>query len=341
MPRPTVFCLTPVKNEAWILDRFLKCASLWADHIIIADQSSNDGSRKIARSYPKVTLVDNPSSTFNDQEQIKITLETARRMPGSRLLIVLGADEMFTANLLGSPEWDTILQAPPGTVIRSQLAVILPDLRSYWMPPTDYTWGFMDDGSDYIGTKIHSARVPMPDQASTITLRDVKLMHYVGVDLERWNSKHRWYQCWERINRPQRGAISIYRQYHRKDVVPPHEIKHIPREWFAGYEQHGIDMTSVYREPVLRWDKEVLKFLTEYGPGKFKREAIWDVDWSKRYQDIYGEPPPISLEDPRSKFDKLVHLWLKKTQSHFSYFDQAGPNLPVRVIQKALRLWGW
>ena len=35
-----IICLTPVKNEGWILERFLKCTSLWADYIIIADQSS-------------------------------------------------------------------------------------------------------------------------------------------------------------------------------------------------------------------------------------------------------------------------------------------------------------
>ena len=39
--KPTVVCLTPVKNEAWILDRFLKCAGLWAEHIIIADQGAD------------------------------------------------------------------------------------------------------------------------------------------------------------------------------------------------------------------------------------------------------------------------------------------------------------
>ncbi|MDR1737564.1 MAG: hypothetical protein LBR66_01915 [Candidatus Symbiothrix sp.] len=27
--KPAIICLTPVKNEAWILDRFLTAASLW------------------------------------------------------------------------------------------------------------------------------------------------------------------------------------------------------------------------------------------------------------------------------------------------------------------------
>jgi len=39
--QPLLICMTPVRNEAWILHAFLKATSLWADHIIIADQNSN------------------------------------------------------------------------------------------------------------------------------------------------------------------------------------------------------------------------------------------------------------------------------------------------------------
>ncbi len=45
--KPVLICLTPIRNEAWILERFLQCASLWADYIIIGDQNSDDGSREI------------------------------------------------------------------------------------------------------------------------------------------------------------------------------------------------------------------------------------------------------------------------------------------------------
>ena len=69
--KPIVICLTPVRNEALILDRFLKATSLWADHIIIADQMSTDGSREIAKKHPKVTLIDNLSETFNEPERQK------------------------------------------------------------------------------------------------------------------------------------------------------------------------------------------------------------------------------------------------------------------------------
>lgn len=70
--RPIVICLTPIRNESWILDMFLKATSLWADHIILADQMSTDGSREIAKKNSKVILIDNNSETFNEPERQRL-----------------------------------------------------------------------------------------------------------------------------------------------------------------------------------------------------------------------------------------------------------------------------
>ena len=59
--------MTPVKNEAWILPLFLQSASIWADYIIIADQSSTDGSREIASRFPKVVLIENDSADLDEE----------------------------------------------------------------------------------------------------------------------------------------------------------------------------------------------------------------------------------------------------------------------------------
>jgi hypothetical protein len=343
MTRPTVICLTPIKNEAGVLQRFLSCASLWADHIIISDQSSDDGSKEIARGHHKVTLIDNPSQKFNQSKQQELCVDAARKIPGPRLLIALDADEVLTANVMDSPEWNTILCAKPGTVIGFQWPVILPDIRSYWMPPKDQRFGFIDDGTKYIGKEIHSNRIPVPQIAANIFLRNIKVMHFVGVDEVKWESKHRWYQCWERLNEPKKRAVDIYRQYHKKNHIPRDKIEPIPRDWIAGYEKEGIDLTSIYRERILRWDEDILKWLLEHGTKKFRRVAIWDVNWSARYRMIYGRSPAVSLNDPRSKFEKLVHIWLKRTQHHFSYFEQQTTvsKLTAKFCEKLLRFFGW
>jgi len=66
MGRPTVICMAPVRNEASILDRFLQCASLWADRTIVGDHCSDDGSREVASRYPKVDLLFEDSPDFSE-----------------------------------------------------------------------------------------------------------------------------------------------------------------------------------------------------------------------------------------------------------------------------------
>ncbi|NJL11409.1 MAG: glycosyltransferase family 2 protein [Calothrix sp. SM1_7_51] len=337
MSKPTIICLTPIKNEAWILHRFLKCTSLWADHIIIADQQSTDESREIASSYPKVILVDNPSPTFNEPERQKILLEAARRIPGQRLLITLDADEILTSNYVNSPEWKTILQAPSGTIIRFQRVNLLPNLSSYWLEANGagFALGFMDDGSEHVGREIHSERIPLPEQANTIELRDIKVLHYQFVNWERMESKHRWYQCWERLNHPEEQAVEIYRQYHHMYGIPQNEIITLPKSWLSGYEQQQIDMTSINREPFYWWDKEVLAWFDKYGTATFRRENIWDIDWSALSKKINNsDVSSLDYKDPRSTFEKYVHRWLRKTQGvHWKRH--------IQLTQKFLGLLGW
>lgn len=63
--KPALVVVTPVRNEAWVLDAFLTCVSSWADYIVVADQHSTDGSREIAAKYEKVILVDNDAAEMN------------------------------------------------------------------------------------------------------------------------------------------------------------------------------------------------------------------------------------------------------------------------------------
>lgn len=331
--KPYVVCLTPVKNEAWILDRFLQCASLWADHIIIADQQSTDGSRQIASSYSKVSLIDNLCKPFNEPERQQMLLQRARQFPEPRLIITLDADEFLTADFQTSPEWQTVLQSSPGTVIEFQWANILPTLRDCWLVG-DRPLGFMDDGTLHAGTDIHSPRIPLPSCAPVIKLRTVKVLHFQYTDWARMESKHRWYQCWERLNHPQRRAIDVYRQYHHMYAIPEDAIEPMPREWLAGYESRGIDMTTVRSEPFYWWDREVLDWFNRFGTARFRREAVWDIDWVALANRMDTQFDSTRIRDPRNRFEKSVHRWLRKTQPSANRRD-------VRLVQRGLRLVGW
>jgi hypothetical protein len=332
--RPKIICTVSVRNEGWILDRFLKCASLWADHVIVLNHKSTDNSSEIALRYPKVKLIECASSGYDEAEKRGLLIESARMIPGKRLIIALDADEMLTANLLASGEWESILNSPEGTVIEARWVNVLPDLSSCWIP-TDFTipFAFMDDGGSYVGTKIHSLRIPYPKGAHSILPEGIKILHYPYTDWERMESKMRWYQCWERISNPKRRPVSIYRQYHDMYAIPPGNIHPLKDEWFRGYEERGVDMRSVNRLGSYWWDMEVLKFFDEHGLERFRKLDVWGVDWAKKGREI-GFKPRVKLRDPRSCFDRFVHGWLRRTQIRKS-------DVGIRFIQKILILLGW
>jgi hypothetical protein len=334
MAPPTVICLTPVKDEAWILERFLRCAALWADHIIVADQGSTDGSRAIALRHPKVTLIDNTVPVYDEGARQKLLLAAARRIPaeGSRVLVALDADEVFTANWADCGEWQSVRSAASGTVITFNWVNLRPDMETCWVQPEDLPLGFVDDCSDHTGAAIHSTRVPNPAGAPALNLRALKVLHYQYTDWQRMLSKQRWYQCWERLNQPRRRAANVYRQYHFMHAVGAGQIQSVRPEWLAGYQQAGIDMTSVRRDGTYRWDRDILELLQRHGPELFRRVNIWDIDWTGLAKRLGRDETKIA--DPRSRLDRAVLNWLRATQGRYT---RPWP----RLCQWLLRFIGW
>lgn len=333
MDKPKIICMTPIKNESWILVRFLKCASLWADHIIIADQSTDKVSAQIAECFSKVTLIDNVSEAYSEQHRQKLLIDAARQLPPPRLLMALDADEMLTANFLHSPEWNCVLEAPPGTVIRLEWVNIQPDLDSCWISEGKLPLAFVDDGSKHSGTDIHSPRIPVPAHANTMILEDIKCLHYQYTNWERMQKKQCWYQCWERINSPQRSAIDIFRQYHHMYSMAVERLRPLKREWLSGYIDRGIDMTSINYDKSPWIDREILSYFDEHGTKKFSREAIWNFDWENIAKSL-GDNDVSRYRDPRNRFERRFHWWLKESQRVQTKFS-------VRLVQKALKLMGW
>lgn len=341
----TLICLTPVKNESWILHRFLKSASLWADHIIIADQNSTDNSREITLQYPKVILIENNAKEYNELERQQLLINKSREIQGKRVIIALDTDEMLTSNFLTSPEWQTIINSPEGTIFQFQWVNILPDMQNYWLVEGKQL-GYVDDGFVHQGIKIHSPRIPTSPNSSIIKLTEIKVLHYQYTDWLRMESKHRWYQCWERINNPSKSAIDLYRQYHHMYSIQKEDIFAIKSEWIQGYKDNGIDVTSTKIDAIYWWDIEVLKLFLEYGCKKFKKENIWYINWNEIYQKyltmysnsnneiiISSGKSPI-FDDPRNRLEKKVHNWLMKTQVNC--------NKSYETIENILKLLlGW
>ena len=311
-----IICLTPVKNESWILDNFLRCTSSWADKIIIADQNSSDNSREIAAKFPKVILIKNNGKDYNEAERKTILLNEARKIPGEKILIALDADEFFTAESPNKEEWEKIKKLKKGTVIKFDWLNILPEQGIYWPVPNKTAFGFVDDGSVFTGLEIHSDRVPMLKNSPVFFPEKIKVMHFQYAEWKRMESKHYWYQCWEKINHPQRNPIDVYRQYHHMNMVRKNQYQKILASWFLDYEKQGVNLKKINKEKEYWWDREIAELLKKYGAKFFSPVAIWDKDWD-------------TINDPRGVWQKLLHYYLKKTQKYSN-------RRPIIFIDKML-----
>ena len=342
--RPKVICLTPVKNEAWILESFLTAASEWADHIIIADQGSNDGSRGIALRFPKVEVLENLGKDLNEAERQSMLIEASRRIPGPRLLVALDADEFLTANFSTSEEWDTVLNSSPGTVLFFQWACVLPDRKRYYVFPAEFPLGLMDDGTPHEGDLIHGSRLPFSTDNQRIMLVDIKVLHLSITDWSRFKSKVRWYQTWEFLKGRWEGRlVEMYRFYHGCFVIPESKIYDIPNEWTdSRCVKEAIG--GICKQEVYQWDVEMLRLIHENGTNTLRKLAIWEADWELIYQTVHGRDSVISLVDPRSIFERVVQYILRRTQVYYSIFP-ARRNRVVRfqeaLFRKILYYYNW
>lgn len=325
-------CLTPVKNEAWILRQHLEASRIWADRTIVADQLSTDGSRDIVRAAPNAELVCNDSPVFDENHRQKLLLNAARKVPGKRILLGLDADETLSSNATSSREWQQILDAPPGTVLRFRWVNVMPDFKTAWIPPNLITCGFVDDGSEHQGKRIHSSRVPHPPGAPALECKEIVVLHFQYVVWERMRRKQRWYQAWEHHKHGTKGPLAIFREYnHMMGSWDRTELFPMDPTWLAGYDARGISYRNLRSEEVTWWDREILDFMSKAGPAHFRRIALWDQDWTKvaALAQVAGD-----FRDPRNLYERLVHRLLGASQGHRS-------SLLTRALEHVLRRQGW
>jgi hypothetical protein len=322
--KPILICLTPVRNEAWCLKVFLESTSKWADHIIIADQKSTDGSKEIALQYSKVILIDNPNDEYSESERQKLLISEARKINGDKIIFALDADEIFTSNFQYSDDWQKILNSKKGDVFGFQWANIYPDLKHYFPSTFYYPWVFHDDGitehKNYV-KEIHSMRIPFPSQADMgwYHVNDFKVFHFAYINKKRVKSKWRYYQFIEKIKGVHSNPITSFRSYsYKKETRLP-----VPKKWIQDYETlfkaFELDGENFW------FDEEVSIFIEKYGIETFGILPIWDRDAKSNFMSTKH------LKDPRNWFQKLLHSYLEISQPLY-------PSPFVNMIDKILKL---
>jgi hypothetical protein len=334
MSETKVICLTPCRNENWVIDIHLKAASRWADHIIVGDQISDDGTRETVQRYPKASIVDNRGKGYDEGERHRVVLGAARAISGRKILLAIDSDELLSANWIDSSEWQKLLSLPEGTAIFARWANILPGFKTWFAMGENFAIGYVDDGRiSYSSGKFHVPRLAIPPNAPRFVLDDIRLLHLQYVEQGRSESKNRAYQVQEWVLAPHR-PIQLFRRFNPMAGIAPDNVQTVSKEWIDGFAQQGIDWTAIQIDGAYRWDPLVLDELISRGASFFRKLDIWDVEWQKLATQHGINTRGCDLGDPRSTLERVVHAFLRSTQPVMG-------NPVVRMAQLLLRAFGW
>ena len=328
--KPKLICLTPVRNEAWILDAFLTATSLWADHIIVADQHSTDGSREIYKKYPKVIVVDNNDADLHETNRQRLMFAEARKIPGDKVFIALDADEIFTANYSETNDWKKIINAKAGDVFQFHWAELDKTMTKYQIPDMWYQWAIFDDGTNPRKEgKIHIARVPWVQNSlpNEIFVKDFQVMHLQYLNQTRMQSKEKYYQCFLLLNES-KSPVSANRGV--RDVGLSTAATPISDYFFDNYKQQNIDIFKLidFSKTYCWQDERVLEYFDKKGTEFFRKLDIWDKEWLIQLSEIAGK----EIKDPRKWTDKLLHFYLRKTQKiKHTFFVRATDKILKKI----------
>jgi glycosyltransferase involved in cell wall biosynthesis len=277
-----IVVITPVKNEEWILERFLEVSEKFADAILILDQGSVDRSTDICSRFDKVHVLHNQDERFNEADRQRRLLEAAREMvPEPRVIMALDADEILAADALNAQGWKTVISAEPGTTLFFEKPDLYFSTRTCLRFRTPMPLAYADDGAPHAPKKIHSYRIPMPERGKRVHVGDVKILHYGLLRPNAQASKFRFYSVTENVIGTTSSAFARRGHYSTRHnyTLAADSVESSPNSWFKRWQEAGIDMHTVNGSQYYWYDFEVLRHFRGFGERRFWLDDIWDFDW--------------------------------------------------------------
>ena len=329
---PTIIVITPVRNEAWVLDAFLTCASSWADYIILADHHSDDNTREIARRYEKVILIDNPTFEWYESECRTRLLEEACRIPGDKVIFALDADEFLSEGFEKTESWSRIVNAKGNEIFCFNWLNLYDDFNTVEYTNMHFEWAaHFDDAVDVVeeykkreSHAVHCARVPCleTERCEYVNVDDFWVVHLAKLNHEKNRQKTDFYQVtWVDKNKEKANPINMYRGYSKYYpdclcyIDTPVKLCRMNAEKDYSYMVQTSDYGKHYID-------EMVRVFEREGTGKFAKLCIWDNPYLK----AAGITPPQSLRY------RLLHWYLRKTQ-------EVSDKKMVKLVDKALKLF--
>lgn len=297
-----IVVLSPMRDEGWCADSFFESCSLWADHVLVSDQSASDAVRFLAEKYPKVEVMRNSTSSYNELANRSNLLLEGRARFGNSVFISLDADERLTANVLDPRIQEIIRNLPGGTALSVPFANLTPEM-SYWEVPLDPI-GFSDDGrSASVTDHIHFPRTCISEFDSTVDL-GLKILHLQYLDQVRFKSKVDWYKLLEVTRLGSRSPVSTFRRYSHFQAIRASDLKPIAPDMVEGYHKAGVDPLMINHDSEFWWEGDVEIML----------ELICDRD---RAMLSLSKDENASYKTSLGRFDRLALFYLRNSTKFY------------------------
>lgn len=315
MERPKIIVVTPVRNEAWVLDAFLNCTSSWADYIILADQHSDDGTREIAQKYEKVILIDNPTDEWYENICRARLLEEAEKIPGDKIIFGLDADEFLSEGFEKTESWQRIIHSKENEIFCFNWLNLFDNFSTAEYTNIHFEWAghyiasvdVVEEYKERERHAIHCSRIPcIENQCKYINVDDFWVVHLAKLNHQKVRQKYDFYQvtCVDK-NRENATPIGMFRSYSK---YYPDKIVHLDNPVKLCCIGDDKDYSCLVRTSDYgkHYVDEMVKVFQREGTEKFLKLCIWDNPYLKEA----GFSPKIPLKY------RLLHFYLRKTQQH-------------------------
>ncbi len=329
---PKIFVVIPARNDGWILPTVLGSVSLWADHIIVADESSWDNSSEVFKKFPKVEVVKFALKEFNESQRRQVLLDAVRKHGGQNLIFGLDSDEIITAEILNPQvlkEFISLLK--PGMSAQLQWIMLWKNTSEYRYDPTPEwsdSWKnfvYWDDGKiNFNNVRMHSARVPEQTIPNSIIFNKFKVLHFAFADWPRMIAKHVYYLALEKTMGNNLHPYLLNRKYRWFYSKPKTGvlIKKVPNEWTKPFIESGVPVHDFELNELYWYETEVLRFFNKFGTDKFKHLNIWGTDWERKRQSAlkygYSNIPTQKIVNKQPWYDAIYYKYLQQ------FFDTGG-----------------
>src|SRR5437762_542601 len=275
-----IIALMPVRNEAWVLPHSLACLSAFCDVVLVNDQNSEDESREICRTFPKVVLLESSERLICEEARWQL-LDAVRDYDGCNMLWCTDADELMSPALATQFFDRRRDELKPGTVVECLYYHLWSRADRYRRDGYPYApyWkqiGLRDDRHmDYSRARrlpLHEPRVPLDGAAGTLRALDLPVLHLQWLLAERNQMKQAWYRCREFLD-GSKTAAAINQSY--SGTLPDSRVptEDVPAPWVQDitFPDLAVDREQSWQE------RDVLGWVDEHTPTFFEPLEIWHI----------------------------------------------------------------